>query len=69
MLFQLLTLPVEFDASSKALKEIERLSLSRSDEKEGAKKVLTAAALTYVASLATAILEILRLLLIASDRD
>ena len=69
LLFQLLTLPVEFDASSKALKEIERLSLSRSDEKEGAKKVLTAAALTYVASLATAILEILRLLLIASDRD
>jgi len=69
LVFQLITLPVEFDASRKALVELEKENLLADDEILAAKKVLSAAALTYVASLATTILEILRLVLIASDRD
>lgn len=63
-LFQLLTLPVEFNASRRALQTIEQNGFLSDDEYTGAKKVLTAAALTYVAALASAVATILRLLLI-----
>lgn len=67
--FQLITLPVEFNASSRALKQIRELGIVKDDEHKYCRKMLTSAALTYVASVATAILEILRLLLIARVRD
>lgn len=57
--FQLVTLPVEFNASRRALRVIEETGLLCGDEYSGAKKVLTAAALTYVAALATAIVNLL----------
>ena len=66
--FQLITLPVEFDASKRALQILEGNYLEKK-EKESAKKVLTAAALTYVASVVTTLLEIARLLLIFGNRD
>lgn len=69
LLFQLITLPVEFNASNRALNKIEEYDLVDSDELSGAKKMLRAAAFTYVASAATALLQILRLILIARDRD
>ena len=69
LLFHLVTLPVEFNASYRALKQIEFLNLVTSDEYKGAKKVLTAAALTYVASMITIVLQLLRLLLIAGGRN
>ena len=70
LLFELVTLPVEFDASNKALIQIEELNLLESDEKNNSKKMLRAAAFTYVASLVTTLLEILRLFLIATrNRD
>lgn len=69
LLFQLITLPVEFNASSRALKQIIDLGMVNSDEHRNCRKMLTAAALTYVASVATAVLQILRLVLIARGRD
>lgn len=63
-LFQLLTLPVEFNASKRALATIEQNGFLNDVEYKGAKKVLTAAALTYVAALASAIATILRLLIV-----
>ena len=64
-LFQLLTLPVEFNASRRALQTIESNQFLSEQEYRGAKKVLTAAALTYVAALASALATLLRLLLLA----
>lgn len=64
-LFQLLTLPVEFNASHRALLTIESNQFLTEQEYRGAKKVLTAAALTYVAALASALATLLRLLLLA----
>ncbi|MGF2616852.1 zinc metallopeptidase [Rossellomorea vietnamensis] len=64
VLFQLITLPVEFNASSRAMNQIVSLGLIRNEEERHAKKVLNAAALTYVAAAAVAIIELLRLLLI-----
>jgi uncharacterized protein len=58
-LFQLVTLPVEFDASSRAKQQLFRLGLVREDERAGVSKVLDAAALTYVAALVTSVLELL----------
>lgn len=69
LLFQLITLPVEFNASNRALKELETLSLVDKEEKSQAKKMLTAAAFTYIASLITSFLQILRLVLMFSRRD
>ncbi|MFC7392648.1 zinc metallopeptidase [Scopulibacillus cellulosilyticus] len=63
VLFQIVTLPVEFDASSRALKQITALGIVQSDEKRQARKVLTAAALTYVAAALVAVLELLRFVL------
>ncbi len=69
LLFQLVTLPVEINASKRALNELKTSSLLEERELKSAKKVLIAAALTYVASVATTIIEILRLLLIFVRRD
>ena len=62
ILFHTVTLPVEFNASSRALKQMQALSIIDEDEEVGAKKVLRAAALTYVAALAVAISNLLRML-------
>ena len=62
-LFQLITLPVEFNASTRALRALEASGMLRSDELSAAKKVLTAAALTYVAALFSSILQLLRLII------
>lgn len=67
LLFQLVTLPVEFDASNRAKKELERLKLVKNEEINGVSKMLGAAAMTYVASVLTSILEIVRLILIFND--
>ena len=67
-LFQLVTLPTEFDASRRALRTIDGMGLLEGEEYAGAKKVLTAAALTYVAALATTLMQLLRFLIILNDR-
>lgn len=64
VLFQLITLPVEFNASSRALKVLKNSNMLVGQELSGARKVLTAAALTYVAALFSAILQLLRLVLL-----
>ncbi len=65
VLFQLVTLPVEFNASSRALAKISQHGFLTRDEIDGGKKVLFAAALTYVAAAASSILQLLRLILIS----
>lgn len=67
-LFQLVTLPTEFNASSRAINSIEANGILYGDEIQGTKKVLTAAALTYVAALAVSVTQLLRLLLIFGGR-
>ena len=69
VLFQLVTLPVEFNASARALKMLGSSGMLGTDEVKSAKKVLTAAALTYVAALAASILQLLRLIILAGGRD
>lgn len=69
LLFQLVTLPVEIDASKRALKELENTNILSDNELSKSKLVLTAAALTYVASVATTLLEILRLILLYGRKD
>lgn len=69
LIFQLVTLPVEFDASKRANNQISQLSLANDKELVGTKEVLKAAAMTYVASLASTIINLLRLVLMAQDRD
>lgn len=64
VVFQLITLPVEFDASRRAMKQIASLGIVDHREEGDARKVLNAAALTYVAAAAVAVFELLRLLLI-----
>lgn len=68
LLFQLITLPVEFNASSRALKKIEEYGIVDKEEHSGAKKMLTSAALTYVAGVLSALMEILRYVLIIAGR-
>ncbi|WP_102345793.1 zinc metallopeptidase [Bacillus sp. Marseille-P3661] len=63
VLFQLVTLPVEFNASSRAMNEIVSAGIIRNDEERETRKVLNAAALTYVAAALVAVLELVRLLL------
>lgn len=65
-LFQLITLPVEFNASNRALQTIEQYGFLQNEEYRGAKKVLVAAAMTYVAALASALVTLFRLLLIVN---
>ena len=67
-LFQLVTLPVEFNASHRALETIEETQLLDADETAGARKVLSAAAWTYVAALLMSILQLLRFVLIFLGR-
>ncbi len=67
--FQLITLPVEFNASSRGLKQIKELNLLQKDEYYGGRKMLTSAALTYVAGVASAVINVLRLVLILRRRD
>jgi len=67
-LFQLVTLPVEFNASARAMSALSSSGMLNKDELKGARKVLTAAALTYVAALLTSLLTLLRLLLLANRR-
>ena len=69
VLFQLVTLPGEINVSSRALKLLNADGILAPQEVRGAKKVLTAAALTYVAALAGSILQLLRLLILAGGRD
>ena len=69
VVFQLLTLPVEFDASARALRTLRERNMLESSELTGARKVLTAAALTYVAALLTSILQLLRLVLLTRRDD
>ena len=69
LLFQLITLPVEINASKRALIKIQEYNIVDSNEYKGAKKMLTAAALTYVAGVLSALMQVLRLVLIAVGRD
>ena len=69
LLFQLVTLPTELDASKRALQFLDKNKILTSSELDGSKKMLSAAAFTYVASLATTLLEILRLVLIVYNQD
>lgn len=69
LIFQFVTLPVEIDASKRAMKELEKMELLEKDELEQGRLVLISAAMTYIASLATTLIEILRLVLIYTDRD
>ena len=64
VLFQVITLPVEFNASTRAMDQVVSLGLIANNEEREARKVLNAAALTYVAAAAVAVLELLRLVLI-----
>ena len=64
LLFHTVTLPVEFNASSRAIRELEEYGIVYDEEKRGAKKVLSAAAMTYVAALAVAVANLVRILLI-----
>lgn len=68
VLFQLVTLPVEFNASSRALKMLQSTGILGTQESVGAKKVLQAAALTYVAALMASILQLLRLVALSRRR-
>ena len=67
--FQLVTLPVEFDASGRALKTLEDSGYLDREEVKCSRKVLTAAALTYVAALFTAIAQLVRLIAISNRRN
>lgn len=68
VLFQLVTLPVEFNASGRALRILEGSYILENDENRLAKKVLTAAAMTYVAAMFSALTTLLRLILLSNSR-
>lgn len=68
VLFELVTLPVEFDASRRALKALSESGMLAPEEIKGAKKVLSAAAMTYLAAAFTSLLSLIRLILIAKSR-
>ena len=69
VLFQLVTLPVEFDASARALKLLSSTGIMNNSEVSQTKKVLSAAAMTYVAAAATAILQLVRLIILFGGRN
>ena len=69
IIFQLVTLPVEFDASKRAKEKLIKLGLIDNDEHEQVSKVLSAAAMTYVAGLISNLLQLLRLVILLSGRD
>lgn len=68
VLFQIVTLPVEFNASNRAIRMIADTGMMQGEEIKAAKKVLNAAALTYVASAASAVLQLLRIILLTGGR-
>ena len=68
VLFQLVTLPIEFNASRRAMQVISETGMLDEEESRGARKVLTAAAMTYVASLLVAVASLLRLVLRFNSR-
>ena len=68
ILFHLVTLPVEFNASNRALEQMRLLKMCNEDDYIGSRDVLRAAAMTYVAALATAVASLLRILLLAGGR-
>lgn len=69
LLFQIVTLPVEFDASKRAGVFLKEYNLATEDESKGVKKMLEAAAMTYVAGVLASALQILRLILVARNND
>lgn len=69
LLFQIVTLPVEFDASKRGLEKLEEYELLDDNEHDGALKVLKAAAMTYVASVLSSILNLIRLIMLYSKKD
>lgn len=69
VLFQLITLPVEFDASHRALKILQGRNILAGEELKGARKVLSAAAMTYVAAVFSSILQLLRLVILTQNRN
>ncbi len=69
LIFHLITLPVEFDASHRALIELEDSFLIENNQMKGAKAVLNAAALTYIASTLMALVQLIRLLILRGSRD
>ena len=69
VLFHVVTLPVEFDASNRAMKHLENYSIISSEEKTGTKKVLGAAAMTYVASTLVSVIQLLRFMSMRNNRN
>ena len=69
VLFQAITLPVEFNASGRALKTLRSSHFLEDDEMKGARRVLTAAAMTYVAAMLTSLMSLIRLILLSRNRD
>ena len=69
VLFHTVTLPVEFDASKRALQQLVALDIVDESEVRGARKVLSAAAMTYVAALSVSLLTLIRLLLIRGNNS
>jgi Zn-dependent membrane protease YugP len=69
LLFQLVTLPVEFNASNRAKEQLQSIGLITDEDEKGVKKMLKAAAYTYVASFLASLLQVARLALITRDRD
>ena len=68
VLFNLVTLPVEFNASSRAMEKLKSLGLLQSEEYSGTQKVLRAAAMTYVAAAAASVMYLIRMLILSGDR-
>ena len=68
LIFQLITLPVEFNASRRAISTIEQRELLTVEEQKGARKTLTAAAMTYVAAVAVSLTQLLRLIILFGGR-
>ncbi len=68
LVFQLITLPVEFNASRRAMQSIEQAEILTTEERKGARKTLTAAAMTYVAAVAVSLAQLLRLILLFGGR-
>ena len=68
VLFQIITLPVEFNASSRAVHLVDSLGILQGDEVDGTRRVLGAAALTYVAAAAASILQLMRLSILFGGR-
>ncbi len=69
VLFQIVTLPVEFNASGRALRMLGDYGIMSNDETRGCRKVLSAAALTYVAAAASSVLQLLRLILLFGNNS